>query len=513
MSNQESSVAATSSGSITGPAAVPATTQGPPPRVAAPASEPAPNVPPASSSRKQKNYAPKKAMSDGITSSSGISHLLNAVAEQSFAPDRNLKNPNFVVPCFIMFFQILGIMDTQMARTRRFTDANPDWHPFVSQLYFSVLIYYFVLLCQSTGNQITQEQRLFLEYLESQFNVSHAKIPGPLIPFFQSLAACSGPDPTFGNVAFGIPDSLDASQHQHFLSRLRLNAHLPSIVFILDQFMRLINRFAPVGAAPAAVNLNVTDSHYIDIFGVAAAAGAVNRVCMKTPSARVDINVTHSAMQSFFGTSNIWRSVLPFDPNTNQSTYTFGNNQNVLTFEQYIGFRGYGPTANQHFNWFNEVGRVMQPYADFFRDSASLGSVNTIGIGVVYIRSSYADTPENATSLTTDMATRDVRYQVTGTSRYQVPDLTNLQVQCSHQEEYLESVTEQLGMLTQLHVIWNVNNNANSVFPGPISGNTEIGSVWQRLWLKVSPWLTVQRYVGSLISGYFHTPVANKFGN
>jgi len=452
-------------------------------------------------------------MSEGITSSSRISHLLNAVAEQSFAPDRNLKNPNFVVPCFIMFFQILGIMDTQMARTRRFTDANPDWHPFVSQLYFSVLIYYFVLLCQSAGNQINQEQRLFLEYLESQFNVSHAKIPGPLIPFFQSLAACSGPDPTFGNVAFGIPDNLNATQHQHFLSDMRLNSHLPSVIFILDQFMRLIQRFAPAGAAPAPINLNVTDSHYIDIYGVPAAVAAPNRVCMKTQTGRVDVNVTHSAMQSFFGTSNVWRSVLPFDPINGQSTYTAGNNQNILNFAQYLGFQGYGPTANQNFTWFNEVGRVMQPYADFFRDSASLGSVNTIGIGVVYIRSTYADTIENAAALTSEVATRDVRYQATGVNRYQVPDLTNLQVICSHQEEYLESVTEQLGMLTQMHVIWQVNNNSNSVFPGPLSGNTEIGSVWQRLWLKVSPWLTVQRYVGTLISGYFHTPVANKFGN
>jgi len=200
--------------------------------------------------------------------------MLSAVSNMAFSANTELRVANYVVPNCTVFYQLLGMCDTQMAHTKRFTDANPDWIPFVSQLYFGILIYYQVLKTQAVGNQISQEQRDFLEFLDDQFQVAHTKIPGPLVPFFQALAACCGPNDHYGNTTYGIPNNLNVSQATHYLANNRLNVNLPSIIVILDQFMRYIQRFVPAGAVPGAPTLAMTDSFYMDIFGTAAAVGA-----------------------------------------------------------------------------------------------------------------------------------------------------------------------------------------------------------------------------------------------
>lgn len=505
------STAPTTTGSTTAPAASGATAQAPAPTVAAPTAAPVASVPVAPPPSKR-SFAPKQFASSSIDGPKGLSEMLSAVAEVNFSANTDLRVPNYVVPNSIFLFQVLMMCDTQMSHTKRYTDANPDWHPFVSQLYFAILVYYHTLKCQKVGNNITQEQLDFLEFLDNQFNVSHLKIPGPLVPFFQALAACSGPNDHYSNVTFGIPFDLDVNQRNHFLAANRMNAHIPSVIFILDQFMRLINRFAPVGAAPQAIALDVTDSHYIDIYGVPAAANAPNAICMKTCTARSEINVSLSAMQSFFGTTNLWRSVLPFDPATNQSMYVAGNNQNTLRFDQILGFRGIGNYSNHSYPWFREVARTMQPYSDFFRDSVSLGSINTSGIGAIYIEAGFNNTHENALALNDAVAIRDVRYRAAGLSRYLIPSLTDIVVQYSTQEDGLDTVAKQLGTLTTFNTHWFVNNNGMSVLPGPITGHVIIGPVFQRQLQYLSrPW-TPLRYFSNIISGYYHVPAAGKFG-
>lgn len=502
-----------SSGSSTAPAATPATTPAPPPQVAAPSSAPAANLP-APVPATKKSYAPKSNVSTTVTGPKGLSQMLSAVSEISFSANADLRLNNYVVPNCTVFYHVLAMCDSQSSRTKRFTDANPDWHPFVSQLYYGILIYYQVLKTQSVGNQISQVQRDFLEYLDGQFQVGQMKIAGPLVPFFQSLAACSGPNDHYNNVTFGIPSNLDASQANSYQAINRINMHLPSIIFILDQFMRLINRFAPVGAAPAVLTPMVTDAVYMDVFGVNAAANAANVECMKTCSARNEINVSFSGMQGFFGTANFWRTVLPFSVATNQSQYVQGNNANLLSFDQYLGFRGATQqTAMFHYVWFREVSRVMQPYADFFHDSVSLGAINTSGIGTIYIETRLIDSLANATMLTAAMATRDVRYQPPGTLRYEIPNITDLTMTYSVTEPGLDLTALQMGILSSFVTHWDVNLNAATQHPGPLQHSVIVGPIFDRADELVTRPSQPLRYIPNLVSGYYHTPTAGTFGN
>jgi len=441
--------------------------------------------------------------------------MLAAVSNFSLSANAELRVANFAVPNCTIFYQVTGMCDSQMSHTKRFTDANPDWHPYVSQLYFGILIYYHVLKTQRIGNQISQEQNLFLEFLENQFNIAHAKIPGPLVPFFQGLAACSGPSDLYDNVTYGIPSNLDASQANHYLAQNQLNQHIPSIIHMLDQFMRLIDRFAPAGAPPIAATLAMTDSHFINILGTAAAQNAGNQIVLKACNMRVDINVSLNVMQSFFSSVNLWRTILPFDRATGRSVYTAGNSNTILALDQYLGFRGPTATTSQlTYTWFREVNRIMQGYADFFRDSVSLGAINTSGIGAIYIETFIANSDENAALLTADAQIRDVRYQAAGTTRYEIPILTDLELAFLTEEDGLDLVAEQIGMLCSYNTIWQINNNANTAHPGPATANIQLGPVWSRPTLKTTNGIVQPlRYYSNLISGYFHTPTAGKFGN
>lgn len=501
-----------STGSTTAPAAAPATVETAAPSTAATPTVPVSNTRYKPASKTQKDFAPRQnVLPQSGRTNPGLSMLLSGVSDLPFNGIKR-NETTYIVPNLTQFYYVLSLMDTQMVHTKRFTDANSDWHPFVSQLYFGILIYYQVLKCQKIGGFISHEQTLFLEYLDSQFKAEHLKIPGPLVIFFQSLAACSGPNENFGNIVFAIPNNLGVSQSSFYSAVNRLNFNLPNMLFILDQFMRMLNDIGPVGAVPGPVTQASTDRIYMSIFNLPANAAARNKVCMLTPSARNEVQTTTSLLSGLVSSSNIWRSTLPFDPATNNSQYIDGDNQTILDLSQTLGFRGIGDNANTNYGWFSQVARIMQPYGDFFKDTVSLGSVTTTGIGINYISTAYTNTDDNALALTHDVLTRDVRYQLPGTVRYVIPNYENIQTVHQHSEEYLDAVTEQAGVLTQLFTSWSlINQNVFSRYSGPFDNNTAVGPLTIRLPSRRTGNITVSNTIPPIVSGYYHTPSALKF--
>lgn len=501
-----------STGSTTASAATPATQEAAAPTLAAAPTVPVHNTRYNAGAKKQKDFAPRQNISEGQgRTNPGLSMLLSGVSDLTMNGIK-YNNTTYMVPCLIQFYYVLSLMDTQMVHTKRFTDANSDWHPFVSQLYFAILVFYQVLKNQKIGGTISHDQSLFLEFLETQFKAEHLKIPGPLVIFFQALAANSGPTNNFGNVTYGIPHTTGVTQANDFRFANRLNLHLPNVIFILDQFMRVLQDIAPAAAVPGPIAQASTDRIYMSIFGTPAANAAANRFCMLTPSARHEVQVTTSLLNGLVASSNVWRNTLPFDPATNVSTYTAGANANIMTLDQVLGFRGFGPTANSTFNWFSQTSRIMQPYADFFKDSVSLGAITTTGIGINYIRTTYSNDPTTAAVLLHNVTVRDVRYQAAGTSRYDVPNFTTVNTRHTHTEEYLDLVTEQAGIMTQINVDWTlVNASVFAVAQGPLRGNVAVGPLELRLDLASSATFNVPPVIPAIVSGYYHTPAALKF--
>jgi len=503
---------APTTGSTTAPAATPATTETAPPSTAAPPTEPSRNTTYVPAAKKQKDFSPRQNLtSSSGRSNPGLSMLLSGVSDFTFNGIKH-NETTFIVPCFIQFYYVLSLMDTQMVHTKRFTDANADWHPFVSQLYFGILTFYTVLKNQRIGGSISHEQSLFVEYLDQQFKAEHLKVPGPLVIFFQALAANAGPTENFGNVVFGIPNNHGVNQNANFKFANDLNLHLPNPIFILDQFMRIIQDIAPAAAAPNAITQASTDRVYLNVFGTAAANAAANRSCMLTPSARNEVQVTTSLLNGLASSSNIWRNTLPFDPATNTSTYVAGNGQAQLSLNQILGFRGFGATDRSYFDWFAQVARIMQPYGDFFKDTVSLGSITTSGIGISYILSQFETDSNTADTLLHEVVIRDVRYQAAGTPRYQIPNYSGVVTSHSHSEDYLDVVTEQAGILTQLNVAWEtVNADVGAIYDGPLRPSIIAGPLDLRLDTRRTTKLVVPNTIPTIVSGYYHTPSALRF--
>jgi hypothetical protein len=503
---------APSTGSTTAPAATPATTESAPPSTAAPSTEPSRNTTYVPAAKKQKDFTPRQNMtSSSGRSNPGLSMLFSGVSDFTFNGIKH-NETTFIVPCFIQFFYVLSLMDTQMVHTKRFTDANADWHPFVSQLYFAILTFYTVLKNQRIGGSISHEQSLFVEFLDVQFKAEHLKVPGPLVIFFQALAANAGPTENLGNVVFDIPNQPGVKQRDHFKFANNLYIHLANPIFILDQFMRIIQDIAPAAAAPNAITQASTDRVYLNVFGTAAAAAAANRSTMLTPSARNEVQVTTSLLNGLASSSNIWRNTLPFDPATNTSTYTTGNGAANLSLDQILGFRGFGATSASYYDWFSQVARIMQPYGDFFKDTVSLGSITTSGIGISYIRTEFQTDNRTPDTLLHEIDTRDVRYQPAGTPRYQIPNYTGVVTTHQHSEDYLDVVTEQAGILVQLNVAWEtVNADAAAIYVGPLRADILAGPLDLRLDTRKTTKLVVANTIPTIVSGYYHTPSALRF--
>jgi hypothetical protein len=515
MATQPGQVAPVSTGATTAPAAPATSTQGPPPQTAAPTTVPTPNLANNTAPAKGKNYAAKKPVgSNGpVISSHGLSQILAAFSDHTMSQVKHTAH-TFVVPSSIFFYQVLALMDQQMIRTKRFTDANSDWHPFVSHLYFGIMFFYWTLKCESTATSLSQDHLDFIEFLERNFNAQNMLIPGPLVPFFQSLAANAGPYSNYGNLIFAIPNNLGVTQANHFRYINRHDQLLPNIIFVLDQFIRLLANISPNAAPGPNVSLETVDTLFTHIYGTGAAANADNNIVMLSPNGRAAINQTTGLLTGLQSNADYWLDILPSNALRTSSIYTTGNDATFLAFDQILGFRGVAGNANTNYNWFENVQRIMQPYATFFLDSASLGSVSTIGTGIGYMITDFLDSQHNADTFSGTVQVRDIRHRAGGTSRYINPSYDRILASFYHTEETLDLIAIQMGMYTQLNLdLTDLNAIAGIVNPGPTRDNVSIGPISNRQTTYTAPTIDARAAIAPFISGYYHVPTANKLGN
>jgi hypothetical protein len=92
------------------------------------------------------NFAPRKFASSSTVTSSGTPNILRLASTQPFYTVTNLATSHYV-PSLINLFAILATMDAQMVNTHKFTQSNPNWHPLISQLFISMMVYIHVIRC------------------------------------------------------------------------------------------------------------------------------------------------------------------------------------------------------------------------------------------------------------------------------------------------------------------------------------------------------------------------------
>ncbi|CAI9275990.1 unnamed protein product [Lactuca saligna] len=168
----------------------------------------------------------------------GIPVLLDG-ASDSPMHTINRRSPNLFIPDSQMMFNMLSVCDHMMTSTEEFLNSNPGWIPIVSQLYVSVLWVVHILRVFAKygyGGAIIHNSicDYFVGYEECM-------IPGPLVPFFQSIAAVNGPFDWIGDMPtsplrISIGPKLTTTMTS--LSGLKRTPFTPEIIgrcFLIDQ--------------------------------------------------------------------------------------------------------------------------------------------------------------------------------------------------------------------------------------------------------------------------------------
>jgi hypothetical protein len=436
-----------------------------------------------------------------------MSTMLHVAANTSFNTIMH-RQPTYKVPNFMFAYYLIGLMDVQMATTKKFTEANNDWLPFVSHLYFAILFFYVTLQRQKLAADISDDQQRFLEYIDDYFNgnIGHALIPGPIVHIFQALASGSGPNERYGNLTFAIPNNLGYTQANEHRYSNRLGMHLPNVPFILDQFMNTV-RVLSQGMDNNVV-ASATDSWYTSIFGQDANAAASMRVHMLSPSARARISVPSGVLSSFRQAMSVWHDSLPFTA-TGTSVYTTGTSLREFSFAQLLGFTSppYATTIRNH-GWPMHVFRVMQGYSAYWKDSCSLGKISSLSIGANFITVNPTSEAETVAALLGEVTTRSVRYQgAGGTSvRYEIKEISDVWMTFSSTEYDLDLVAYQLGMVSGLDWNWqNANNSTAAVYSGPARGAIVVGPISNRSEKSQTTENQLLRSFGVEVAGYYHT--------
>jgi len=213
--------------------------------------------------------------------------------------------------------------------------------------------------------------------------------------------------------------------------------------------------------------------HYFEsLMGTPAATGAANAYLMANPVARFPVYLDR---QRLLNVRSNWARNMSF-PTRAQLDVITGNTQG-LTIAGVLGFF----SGNTYLPWFVNVTTTMSYYARFFKDSRSLSSIITTGLGAGVIISNphyttqyFIDAPNAENAVPSNVRAADAANNIaaitvdtaSAAAYYRPVPPTSLQCSISHSDRNCEEVAEQYGMLTAMNI-----SSANSIVTSPPTDN------------------------------------------
>ncbi|ACA81390.1 coat protein [Beet cryptic virus 1] len=446
-----------------------------------------PPAPPARRSRTPRGPVPQA--TPGSTSGAPALLELSAGLPMYTVPRRGV---NTFVPDAQMLFHVLGICDQMMLSTDRFTRSSPAWIPIVSQLYISVL-WMVAILRVFVASGYGALYSSLINDLIGHLRIDECMIPGPLVPFFQSLGAVCGPYEWIGDIVAAFPDFLTLWDAENFCPTADLARTCPVPAIMLDQ----LHYFA-TWTIPAEQILYTNFQWYRNIFSLGLGAGNANnrigpQLCgsLYSPRAQVD------SARAF------WNAALSSGITRTNAAEANGA---FYTYAQLLGFISQNGTLQ--LDWFQQVAVVMQKYTQYFNGSTPLKSISTIGIGAVAVIG--APTP--------DPATRDWFYPAaTGIEpflcsrfapRREIPN--TLGMIFSHADHELEEQAEQYAILTHTNIRWSPSVVAQNAWTAVNDGASRNGDYWIMMNYRFSTRISLKTQFAQVIASRYHQQAANR---
>nr|QXV86348.1 coat protein [Partitiviridae sp.] len=462
----------------------------PPPQIPiAPAASGAvqqPAAPPAKRSRTPRGPIPVAAN----TSSPGAPAMLELSAAYPMYTEQR-RSPSVFVPDAQMLFHVLAICDHMMISTDRFIRSSPAWMPIVSQLYISVLWNVMILIVYVNSGYGSLFAQL-LGTLIHDLQINECMIPGPLVPFFQSLGAVNGPFDWMGDIFPAMPDFHHIWNADNFHAAPSYARLVPIPAVILDQL-----HYFSQWAIPANQGIYTHFQWYRNVFqqGI----GAYDRHNRIGPQTCGSIYATQPQIEA---ARTFWNSAL----NTGITrTNAAAGQVRFSTFPQLFGFLS--QAGSIQLNWFQHVTTVMQKYTQYFNGSVPLKSILPVGIGAVV---TYAKPP-----LTLEIrnwlypSDNDIEPFTPSffDPRREIPNALRLIFR--HADHELEEQAEQYAILSHTNIIWSEIQTQND-WDAINDAVVHIGDYWHMTPYRFSGPISLKTQFAQVIASRYHQQAANR---
>nr|WRQ19776.1 MAG: coat protein [Grapevine alphapartitivirus] len=424
----------------------------------------------------------RKPRRDGLAPSSatisGIPAIYSLVATAPFHTVQEKSNSLFI-PSFIAAAVIIDSMNSQMAYTHRFLQSAPAWIPPVSFVYFGVL---FVIQTLRASREISandDSERWFLEGFTSNYDLRSLLIPGPLVPVFQALAACSGPIERLGDVSPQMPKHWTCQRVHSYMLSNDLSTILPDVPFYMD----ILNRISTHGADYTDQEMR---TFHRSVMNQNAAVNAGSSLHFYSPGAwshvswsLAQLNAARSALSNF-----------NFPPALDV-TDTLA--PDITDWTKFLRFYHVDGTF---YPWFGNVAATMQRYCQFFSESVPLSAISPAGAAISIPVWNFA--PHNRTF--THPFTFVPAIANGAPAHYTTTGLTSLACQGTHCDETLEEVAEQCSAIALV----NVDLYTSSRHPhAPTNQMLRSGPVWQLPIARRSPRIDYALGVSQSVTSHY----------
>jgi hypothetical protein len=406
------------------------------------------------------------------------------------------RSQNYYVPCAQHLFHAIGICDNAMSTTHRFLQSAPLWLPIVSHYYFSILWIFFVLHVRVNAGYGSPQEIEFVDQMIRFMHINQCMIPGPLVPFFQALAASSSAYDWLGDILPGFPTVNEMLGHNNGHIESNWVRHIPFPAAILDQL-----HYWTFYTVPAATTRYANFEWYRNVFGQTQTLHPFTAMHRHSPNASASLYVT-AAQQDNAHTR--WLAIL--GP-TNTSVYTRHTVNNIstsLNFFEFCGFTDGHANTRTITDIFLNIAFTMQTYASHFNASVPLSAISPTGLGAAIPRGIPISQVDIRNWLY-PAAPPPVRTSSVMQPIHPIPRMFG--VRFEHADPDLELVAEQYAITAHINIDFSHGNNP--VQNGYVAiANLYSGSMWQMLHFRRTGIVTVHNSYGMTIASRYHQSTA-----
>lgn len=440
----------------------------------------------------KRNRAPRGPFDNASsTSAPGAPALLELAAAYPMSTEQR-RSPNTFVPDAQMLFHVLSLCDNMMLSTDRFTRSAPAWLPIVSQLYISILWFTMILKVYVNSSYGAMHAHL-LNILVAHLRIDECLIPGPLVPFFQSLGAINGPFEWIGDIVPIIPEFSQLWNATSFYPTDSFARIFPIPAILLDQ----LHYFASITVTEQETIFGHFE-WYRNIFSLG--QGTFNPRLRLGPQLCGSLYATESQVVN---ARTFWSAAL----RTGITRTNAAANQPLFSsYPQLLGFVDQNDAMQ--LDWFQHTAIVMQKYCQYFNGSVPLKSISPTGIGAVAVHG-Y---PNYSGAARTWMYPATNALSSFKSSRFsalrEIPAL--LTVRFEHADHELEEQAEQYAIATHTNMCWSKNLTTQNNWTQVAEANVHSGTYWSMTPHRAHASVRLKTQYAQLVASRYHQQAANR---